>query len=138
MSELKRKGDLAELAVALDLRRRGYGVAFPFGEASPYDLIVERGEKLERVQVKHCRSDGAILAVVCRAQTVVAGKVCSVRRYTAKQIEWIAAYDATTGRCYYIPARELGAGRAVLHLRLTPARNNQRRGIRFAEDYLEL
>ena len=61
MSELKRKGDLAELAVALDLRRRGYGVAFPFGEASAYDLIIERGDKLERVQVKHTASDGHVV-----------------------------------------------------------------------------
>lgn len=40
-------------------------------------------------------------------------------------IEWIAVYDATTGQCFYIPARELGSGKAMLHLRLTPARNGQ-------------
>jgi hypothetical protein len=32
-------------------------------------------------------------------------------------------------------AAELGSGRDMLHLRLTEARNSQRRGIRFAEDY---
>jgi hypothetical protein len=32
MAPLKQKGDVAELAVALDLRRRGYKVSIPFGE----------------------------------------------------------------------------------------------------------
>ena len=41
MATLKQKGDLAELMVALDLRRRGYKVAFPYGEDWDYDLIVE-------------------------------------------------------------------------------------------------
>jgi hypothetical protein len=134
MSELKRKGDLAELAVALDLRRRGYGVAFPFGEASAYDLIVERGHKLERVQVKHARSNGSVLVVRCCTHTIVAGKQRSTLLYTAKHIDWLAAYDSTTETCFYIPAAEL----AALQLRLTPARNNQRRRIRFASDYLDL
>jgi len=25
-------------------------------------------------------------------------------------IDWLAVYDATTGRCFYVPARELGDG----------------------------
>ncbi|HEX6389959.1 MAG TPA: group I intron-associated PD-(D/E)XK endonuclease [Solirubrobacteraceae bacterium] len=138
MSELKRKGDLAELAVALDLRRRGYGVAFPFGEASAYDLIVERGDKLERVQVKHARSDGAVLVVRCYSQTVIGGKAGRRHKYTAAEIEWLAVYDATTATCYYVPAAQLGDGRSVLYLRLVPARSGRRRGIRLAEDYLDL
>lgn len=32
MAATKAKGDLAELMVASDLRRKGYKVAFPFGE----------------------------------------------------------------------------------------------------------
>jgi hypothetical protein len=42
MAPLKQLGDTAELAVALDLRRRGYRVAFPYGEDCDYDLIVDR------------------------------------------------------------------------------------------------
>jgi len=37
---LKAKGDLAELRIATDLRRRGHGVAFPFGEDHDFDLIL--------------------------------------------------------------------------------------------------
>jgi hypothetical protein len=60
-----------------------------------------------------------------------------VKRYTAKMIDWLAVYDRTTDRCYYLPASELGAGRDELRLRITPARNFQKIGIRHADDYLE-
>jgi hypothetical protein len=58
MAELKRKGDLAELMVATDLARRGYKIAFPYGEDSDYDLIVEGAARLERVQVKYVHGTG--------------------------------------------------------------------------------
>jgi hypothetical protein len=35
-------------------------------------------------------------------------------------------------------AAELGEGKSLIHLRLTPARNGQRDGINFAEGYLGL
>lgn len=44
---------------------------------------------------------------------------------------------SATDRCYYVPTSELGRGRNVLTLRLVPALNNQRIGVRFADDYLE-
>lgn len=136
MAPLKRKGDLAELRVAADLLARGYRIALPFGEDSDYDLIVEREGRLERVQVKHAVSDGVVIPVRCRSQVLTNGRVKLVKKYTAAMIDWIAVYDATTDRAYYIPAAELGDGRAILHLRLGPCRNNQSRGVRFAADYL--
>jgi len=135
MAPLKQLGDTAELAVALDLRRRGYGIAFPFGEDCDYDLVVDRGGILERVQVKHTRSDGEVVIVRCRSQSLTNGKVRATKRYTASTIDWLAVYDATSTRCFYVPARELADGRAELRLRVTPARNGQRRGIRNAADY---
>jgi hypothetical protein len=57
---------------------------------------------------------------------------------TAATIDWLAVYDATTERCYYIPAHELGSGMSMLTLRIAPTRNNQRTGIRNAADYVSL
>lgn len=138
MTHLKRKGDVAELAVALDLRRRGYGVSLPFGEAGDYDLIVDREGRLERVQVKHTVSDGTVVIVRCRSTSLTNGKVRAVKRYTAETIEWLAVYDATTSCCFYVPAAALGSGRFVMHLRLVPARSGRRRGIHLAADYRDL
>ncbi len=43
--------------------------------------------------------------------------------------------DAATARCFYVPARELGPGMNTLTLRLLPARDGQRRGIRMAAEF---
>ena len=137
MASLKQKGDLAELAVAHDLVRRGFRVAFPYGEDCNYDLIVDRGDSLERIQVKYHRSDGAVIVVRCRTHSLTNGKVRVVKHYTSAIIDWLAVYDRTTSRCYYVPASELGDGRSIMHLRLTPARSGRRKGIHVATDYLK-
>ncbi|HEX6015484.1 MAG TPA: group I intron-associated PD-(D/E)XK endonuclease [Geminicoccaceae bacterium] len=138
MAPLKAKGDLAEVMIAADLIRRGYKVAIPYGEDWDYDLIVCREERLERVQCKYTRSDGCVMTIRPRSHSLTNGRVRATKRYTASMIEWLAVYDATTERCYYVPAAELGDGMNMMHIRLTPARNNQRQGIRLAEDYLEI
>ena len=123
--------------VAADLRRRGHRVLFPYGEDCDYDLVVDREGSLERVQVKHTCSDGRVVTVRCRSVSVTNGKVTFTKQYTADMIEWIAVYDATTDRCYYVPAAMLGAGRSTLSLRLVPALSGRKLGIHRAEGFLE-
>lgn len=140
MPELNRKakGDLAEMRVAADLLARGYKVAFPFGEDWDYDLILCRRENLERVQVKYTRSDGRVIMIRCRSQSLTNGRVRATKQYTSATVDWIAAYDATTDRCYYVPAAVLGVGMHMLSLRLSPSRNGQRERIRAAADHVDI
>jgi PD-(D/E)XK endonuclease len=133
---LKGKGDLAKLMVATDLRRRGFKIAIPFGEDCDFDLVLIREDRLERVQVKYAESDGAVIKVKCFSHSLTNGKVRRTKHYTAKTIDLLAVYDRTSSRCFYIPARELGEGRSILHLRLKPALNKQYIGTRPAERYL--
>ena len=134
---LKGRGDLAELMVATDLMRRGHKIAIPYGEDCDFDLVLIRGDRLERVQVKHTRSDGSVINVRCRSHSLTNGKIRRVKHYTAETIDLLAVYDVTSDRCYYLPATELGTGRSTLHLRLKPAKNGQRVGTRPAENYLD-
>jgi predicted AAA+ superfamily ATPase len=134
---LKARGDLAELMVASDLLRRGHKIAIPYGEDCDFDLVLVREGRLERVQVKYTRSDNAVINVRCRSHSLTNGKIRRTKQYTAKTIDLLAVYDATTDRCYYVPATELGEGRSTLFLRLTPARNGQRIGTHSAADYLD-
>lgn len=138
MADLKRKGDLAELMVAADLVRQGYRVAFPYGEDWDADLLIERGGQFERVQVKYTAPKHDVLEVRALSLSLTGGRVMQVKRYTSDTIDWLAAYEPGSGRFFYIPAAELGAGRNTISLRLAPARNNQQRGIRMAADYTTL
>jgi hypothetical protein len=132
MARTKRLGDIAEAAIMADVLRRGYRVALPYGEDWPFDLLVLRGEQFERVQCKYGRSDGRVLLAKCDStnnwQTI---------KYTKALIDVLAVYDATTSRCYYIPAEELGDGRRMMNLRIGPTLNNQAVGVRWAEPYAE-
>jgi hypothetical protein len=94
MAGLKQLGDLAELKVACDLLHRGCKLSIPFGEDSDYDLIADYCGVLHRVQVKFTRSDGHLIVVRCGSHSLTNGKVRQIKRYTAKMVDWIAAYDA--------------------------------------------
>jgi hypothetical protein len=127
------------MTVAADLMRRGYKIAFPYGEDWDYDLIVCRdGETLERVQVKYTCSNGEVMVVRGRSASLTNGKVKAYKYYTAENIDWLAVYDARGEACYYLPAIELGPGMCQLQLRLANPKNNQRIGVRFARDYTEI
>ena len=127
----KAKGDLAELRIAADLRARGYKIAFPYGEDWDYDLILCRPDgSLERVQVKHGRSDGNILTCWLRTPSPTASK--ATKHYTAATIDWLAVWDRGPDRCFYVPAAELGKGMKILTLRFATSQRSIA-GIRFAE-----
>src|SRR5689334_1026339 len=129
---------MAELIVATDLVKRGFRVAFPFGEDSDFDLIFWRppGSVLERVQAKYATSDGCVIPVRTRSHSPTNGRVRATKRYTSATIDWLAVYDSTTDQVFYVPASELGEGMNVMHIRLVPAKNNQRARIRMADRYL--
>jgi len=132
----KAKGDIAELKVAADLRSRGYKLAFPYGEDLDFDLILCRHDgTLDHVQVKYARSDGRVITVRARSHSLTNGKVKATKLYTASMIEWLAVWEPSLDRCFYIPAAELGAGMTMMHLRLVPTLNKQVRRIRVAEEY---
>ena len=136
MADLKSKGDLAEMAVAADILRRGHKIAFPFGEDWDYDLIARRGGRLERVQVKHARASAGVIPVRCRSASLTNGRVRTIKQYTAETVDWIAVYEGVSGRCYYVPSTEFARGRSILSLRLGPTLNGQQQRIRWARDYL--
>jgi|SRR3712207_4949748 len=137
MAGLKQKGDFAELAVAKHLLSLGHRIAFPYGEDCDFDLILIRAGTgaLERVQVKHTVSDGHVISVRCCSHSLTNGRVRVTKLYTRELIEWMAVYDAATGRCFYVPADELGDGRRTVSLRYDSPLVGWRRNMRRVEDY---
>lgn len=127
----KTKGNLAELEVAADLVERGWRVLFPFGENNRYDLVAEKEGRFVRIQVKYVTPKNGALIVNCRSSNN-----WSVQSYDPSQIDAIAAYNATDRKVYYIPAEDIN--KSVANIRLEPSRNKQKKGIRWAQDYVNL
>jgi hypothetical protein len=127
------KGAAAEAAIAAAAIELGLTVLRPLCEGRRYDLVIDLEPELLRVQCKSATRLGGVLVVRLHTSRLTpTGYLHTV--YTAAEIDAIAAYSPEVGRCYLLPIEEVSGGRGV-HLRLDATRNNQARGIRWADDY---
>ncbi len=130
MAEKKRQGSIGEIMIMAEAVRRGYKVAIPWGEDSRYDLIVDRIGKLEKVQCKYTRSNGELITARCRSSNN-----WNQVKYSCEDIDWLAIYDLTSQKCYFIPSVMLGEGRNQINLRIKATGNNQVKGVLWAKDF---
>jgi hypothetical protein len=119
------KGAIAELAIQLAATKLGIDVYRPVAEGGRYDMILSLREKLIRVQCKWATRRGQVLVISCQSSRRTA-EGFSRRRYTAEEIDAIAAYSLELDRCFLIPV-QLVEDRPAISLRVAPCRNNQRR-----------
>jgi hypothetical protein len=118
----------------LALREAGFAVLVPFGENTRYDLVIDDGERLARVQCKTGRLRGGAVAFNVCSSYAHHPNPRNVRRDYQGQVDYFAVFCRETRRSYLIPIDKLRMKRQA-RLRVEPARNNQRNGIRFASEY---
>jgi len=128
--DTKRVGDISEARVLAALVEAGYLVSRPFGENQRYDLIIDDGRRLYRVQVKTGRLRGAVIAYSCSSSH--AHRNGKQRPYFG-EIDYLAVYCPQTKKVYLLPEQEFVA--TMAHLRLSPTRNNMTKGIRWASRF---
>lgn len=128
------KGNLAELAIAKEAARLGLSVFAPLTEHERYDLVIGIAGRLLRVQCKWGSRNGDVICVrVCSSyHSPTQGYVRTT--YDGSQIDVVAVYCGEIDRCYLLPV-ELIARQGAVHLRLAPAKNNQRAALNWAVDY---
>ena len=127
------KGAIAEAAIAFAAVVAGVIVLRPMQEGRRYDLLFDIDHQLVRVQCKWGRVDGDVVVATTRTNRhTPAGYVSTT--YTADEIDAIAVYCGDLNRSFLVPITE-ASGRSHLHLRLAPARNNQRALVKMADAY---
>jgi PD-(D/E)XK endonuclease len=127
------KGAIAEAAIALEAVKLGVEVYRPMAEGGRYDLIFGLEDRLLRVQCKWATRRGETLVIPCvSCRRGPEGFVR--RRYTADEIDAIAAYSADLDRCYFIPIARV-EDKPSIQLRISPTKNNQRRRVNWAEEF---
>lgn len=128
-----RKGNIAEAAVVFHAARLGIPVFRPLLEHGRYDLILEVGGRLQRVQCKWAQRIGdAVVVRLIGNRLTPAGYVRT--KYLSHEIDAVATYCADLDRCYFLPSG-LVANRNAVYLRLAPTRNGQRARLHWAEEY---
>jgi PD-(D/E)XK nuclease superfamily protein len=127
-------GDRTTLAVMLGLQRAGYAILLPFGENTRYDLVIDDGVKLGRVQCKTGRlRNGSVSFATCSTYGHHPNPA-EVRRPYAGQIEYFGVHCLDTGGVYLIPIEDVPVRREAA-LRIQPARNGQAKRLRWAARY---
>ena len=126
-------GDLTELEVALALTRAGHHVLRPLSAASRYDLAIDN-------------HDGTLTRVQCKAGSLKNGRIVfrvySVSGHRADgkpyqgQADAFGVYCEATKQTFPVPFTSIPEHRVMVSLRITPARNGQRLGVRVADDFL--
>lgn len=124
------KGNVSESAALNAFSKAGFIVSVPFGNGAPYDLIVDTGKRLLKVQVKTGRlREGCVLFA---AQRINGHHGTKRYRYGEGEIDLFAVYCQENEALYLVPRLgDLAEGR----LRVSSAKNNQQQNVRWAEDF---
>ena len=128
--QTREKGTLTESKILAAFVEAGYLVSLPFGDGHKYDLVIDDGRRVQRVQCKTGRvRNGGLLFNACS----FSGNAGTRRDYK-DAAELFAVLNVETGDVYVIPVEEVG--HTVACLRLSPTLSGQSKGIRWAENYL--
>src|SRR5258707_15832445 len=113
----KERGGWAELCFMAWVAGLGMGVSKPYGDSARYDVGVESGGRILRVQVKatiYCRRGGENSLNVMGPQR---------RKYEAGTVDLFAVYLIPLDEGYLIPYKVMGKKKLSLHF--TPASKRQ-------------
>lgn len=128
-------GDIGEAQAIAKFVSSGFIVSKPLTNNARYDLIVEINSCLYKVQVKSTASikDGK-MEFATKTTNYVKGQWQS-NAYSKNEIDLFFLYCAENGWCgIYNPINDESVLQQ-LNIRVEPPKNNQRKGIRLAEDY---
>jgi hypothetical protein len=127
------KGTIAELMITNAALKLGVDVYRPCFAGGRYDLIFSVGRELLRIQCKWATLKDDVITIRCYSSR--RGSDGYIKRsYSSSEIDALAAYCAELDSCFLVPISRID-GRPTVHLRVAPARNNQVRGVNFAEDF---
>lgn len=83
-------------------------------------MIIDTGESLKRIQCKTCSCKHNTLQIFCKSNN---------KKYPIGSIDYYATIYKN--KCYLIPY----VNQKQISLRLIPPKNNQKKSIKFAQDY---
>lgn len=128
----KLKGDIAEAKILSKLTERGYTVLIPWGDRDRYDLVFELDGEFHRVQCKKARYvNGSAKFPVCSSSVHRNGQ----RHTYHGDIDYFAVWCEEVDEVYLIPFEDVSNINRAVSIRIEQPQNNQRSGIRWAEDY---
>jgi hypothetical protein len=120
----------AELRFAAELTRKEWEIFFPYGEDSPIDILAHKKGKFMKIQVKATKTKNG--AIICKLRST---NNWQNKKYKSKDIDYFAFYDYGSKKGYLVPF-ENTENKSEIKMRIEKPKNNQKKNIRYAKDYL--
>jgi hypothetical protein len=124
-------GNLSESIVMAAYIKAGFSVSVPFGNGCAYDLVIDTGTRLYKVQVKTGWKRKGCLAYKGRRR-IKDSSHDGMRSYRADEVDFFVIYFPPADAIYVMPSKVATGDR---FLRLDPVLNGQHKLIRWAADY---
>ena len=129
--DTKSIGDRSEAMVLAAFVIMGYHISVPWGENHRYDLIVEKGNRLLRIQVKTGRL--RMGSILFNAHSSHAHRNGASRNYRG-DADYFGVYCPDVQRVFLVPVEDVKEHLGCL--RWEGAKNRQSRKIRWADPYV--
>ena len=123
-------GNKSEAIVLAALVHAGYSPLLPFGGGHPYDIALDVGDRLLRVQ---CKTGRPLTEGVVFFPTASWCRNLSYRSYRG-DVDLFGVYCPGTKQVYLVLIEDVPERTASL--RVVPPKNGQTRGVRWAKDYV--
>jgi PD-(D/E)XK endonuclease len=124
-------GNVSESIVLTAYIRAGFFVSVPSGNGCAYDLVVDTGTRLLKVQVKTAWQRKGCLHFKGQRR-IRDSKQNGMRRYREGEVDFFAVYFPPTSSIYVLP---FGVVNGEGYLRLAPVLNGQQKLVKWAADY---
>lgn len=130
MSSTKQIANESELRFASEFVRNGWSIFLPFGEDGPVDLVIYKDNLFKKVQIKASKPKNGMIS--CRMRST---NNWQIKKYSKTDIDYFGLYDYENKKGYLIPIEKV-EGMSEISIRLSKAKNNQKKKVRLAEDYI--
>lgn len=122
-------GNHSESIILSAYLKEGFTVSIPFGSGARYDLLVDTGSNIYKIQVKTGWIDKGVLKYKSLRRQPQTDKR---RLYNDGEADFLAVFCPANERLYGIPVKDHPTGG---WLRVDPVKNGQSKRIRWASDY---
>lgn len=130
--DTKLKSDIAESAVLTRLLQEGLRVLKPVGDRLPYDLAIDRGSKLLKIQIKSAWGKNGIYNVDSR-RTKTNRRTMVRSRYAKGDFDFAVLYVEDCGVFYVMPRNVFNSYKSGIRLVETNTRQRTPRSRSYRE-----
>ena len=131
-----KQDEITESIILAKLVQLGYECLIPWGHDHRYDIGIDDDGKLVRIQCKTARYIEVRECIEFNTAITYArvGGKPHIRKGYQGEIDYFGVYSPNTEKVYLVPVDDVPIGSKGL-LRLHATKNNQQKGVKWAQDY---